>query len=88
MGELEAKRGQDSNGNADKETSKENQQEYTDSLEQTHERQCFRRNTVFGVVNIFLRRFEQNDRDCVVQYGFSKNDGVEFWVDLVSVEDS
>lgn len=34
-----------------------------------------------------MRSFEQDDRDSIVKNRLPKNDGVEFWLHLVEIED-
>ena len=62
---------------------KEDPQKDTDTLEETQDGQLFLRHTRF----VFLRRLEKYDGDGVVEDGFAEDDGVEFGVDFVGVED-
>jgi len=83
VGELEQQARRQSDQKPDDERTEENEQEDSDRLEQTQNRQLAGRCTLA----VFLRRLKQNDRNSVVQDGFAEDDGVQFGVDLVSVED-
>jgi len=72
MCEFQQQASPNSYDNADKDTTKEDQHEDADGLEETQDCQASSIRTRL----VFLRRLEQHDGDGVVQNGLAEDDGV------------
>lgn len=82
VGDLEQQCRQDTNDNADNQTTEEDKQEDAGGLKEAE-------NAVAGRLPLFvlLGGFENNNGNSIVEDRFTEDDGIELRVDFVSVED-
>lgn len=84
MSELEQQTGCNADHDSDCETAKEHQHKYTNRLEQTEYCELASLRTRL----ILLRSLKQHNSNSIVQDGLAKDNGVQFRVDFVGIEDS
>ncbi|CAG1962256.1 unnamed protein product [Fusarium graminearum] len=83
VGELEQKRCGYTDKKAYEQTAEEDQQEDTCTFKETDDAEASSL-----ALFVLLRSFENDNGNGIVQDGFSKDDGVQLGIDLVSVENS
>lgn len=83
MRELEHQTRRNANNQPHRQAAKEDKQEHPNTLKKTQDT----KRALIRAGLVLLRRLKQHDGDGVVQDRFAEDDGVEFGVDFVGVED-